>query len=79
MSNDRLWPFRHFLILIEFILILFEIRFIFQALQQAKIKLEVLYSIIELTMLETPKITRLIPFEDFHVDSLKTRLQASGL
>ncbi|XP_034834691.1 recQ-mediated genome instability protein 1-like [Maniola hyperantus] len=57
-----------------------EIRGMFEtALQQAKIKLEVLYCIIELTMLETPKITRLIPFEDFHVDSLKSRLQASGL
>ncbi|XP_045774679.1 recQ-mediated genome instability protein 1-like [Maniola jurtina] len=49
------------------------------ALQQAKIKLEVLYCIIELTMLETPKITKLTPFEDFHADALNTRLQASGL
>ncbi|XP_023942791.2 recQ-mediated genome instability protein 1-like [Bicyclus anynana] len=49
------------------------------ALQRAKNKLEVLYCIIELTMLETPKITKLTPFEDFHAEILKDRLQASGL
>ncbi|CAH2247884.1 jg12245 [Pararge aegeria aegeria] len=49
------------------------------ALQKAKNKLQELYCIIELTMLETPKITKLTPFEDFHVELLRTRLQASGL
>ncbi|XP_068617889.1 recQ-mediated genome instability protein 1-like [Battus philenor] len=43
------------------------------ALQKAKEHLQVLYCIIELTMLDGPKITRLIPFNTTHVDLLKKR------
>ncbi|KAJ2945417.1 hypothetical protein O0L34_g228 [Tuta absoluta] len=49
------------------------------ALQKAKDTLQVLYCIIELTMLETPKITCLIPFEESHANLLKKRVQTSGL
>ncbi|KAL0870924.1 hypothetical protein ABMA27_004753 [Loxostege sticticalis] len=44
------------------------------ALQKAKDTLQVLYCIIELTILEVPKITSLVPFEDTHVDSLSKRV-----
>ncbi|KAJ0174843.1 hypothetical protein K1T71_009951 [Dendrolimus kikuchii] len=50
-----------------------------EALQNAKDKLQVLYCLIELTMLEVPKITNLIPFDQTHVDLLKKRLQSTGL
>ncbi|XP_061718990.1 recQ-mediated genome instability protein 1-like [Cydia pomonella] len=43
------------------------------ALQKAKEALQVLYCIIELTMLEIPKITCLIPFDGSHLDLLKKR------
>ncbi|KPJ02509.1 RecQ-mediated genome instability protein 1 [Papilio xuthus] len=43
------------------------------ALENAKKRLQVLYCIIELTMSNGPKITRLIPFDTSHVDQLKKR------
>ncbi|XP_047992874.1 recQ-mediated genome instability protein 1-like [Leguminivora glycinivorella] len=43
------------------------------ALQKAKEALQVLYCIIELTMLEVPKITCLTPFDGSHLDLLKKR------
>ncbi|XP_037973151.2 recQ-mediated genome instability protein 1 [Plutella xylostella] len=49
------------------------------ALQKAKNSLQVLYCIIELTVLDTPKITCLIPFDNVHVSMLKKRLDESGL
>ncbi|XP_073967026.1 recQ-mediated genome instability protein 1-like [Choristoneura fumiferana] len=45
------------------------------ALQKAKDTLQVLYCIIELTILEVPKITCLIPFDGSHVDLLRKRIQ----
>ncbi|XP_049876094.1 recQ-mediated genome instability protein 1-like [Pectinophora gossypiella] len=49
------------------------------ALQKARDTLQVLYCIIELTILEVPKITCLIPFEGIHVNMLQKRIQGSGL
>ncbi|KAJ8714854.1 hypothetical protein PYW08_004835 [Mythimna loreyi] len=43
------------------------------ALQNAKNSLQVLYCIIELTILEVPKITNLIPFDATHIDQLNRR------
>ncbi|CAG4994612.1 unnamed protein product [Parnassius apollo] len=43
------------------------------ALQKAKECLQTLYCIIELTMLDGPKITGLIPFDGTHLDLLKKR------
>ncbi|KAJ8712093.1 hypothetical protein PYW07_004935 [Mythimna separata] len=43
------------------------------ALQNAKNSLQVLYCIIELTILEVPKITKLIPFDATHIDQLNRR------
>lgn len=43
------------------------------ALQKAKNSLQVLYCIIELTILEVPKITDLIPFDASHIDQLNRR------
>ncbi|KAL4705814.1 hypothetical protein ACJJTC_006534 [Scirpophaga incertulas] len=43
------------------------------ALQKAKETLQVLYCIIELTILETAKITSLLPFEHCHVQVLNNR------
>ncbi|XP_013140846.1 PREDICTED: recQ-mediated genome instability protein 1-like isoform X2 [Papilio polytes] len=43
------------------------------ALENAKKSLQVLYCIIELTMSGGPKITRLIPFDNSHVEKLKER------
>ncbi|CAH0589260.1 unnamed protein product [Chrysodeixis includens] len=43
------------------------------ALQKAKDSLQVLYCIIELTILEVPKITDLIPFDASHIDQLNRR------
>ncbi|XP_026321501.1 recQ-mediated genome instability protein 1-like [Hyposmocoma kahamanoa] len=50
-----------------------------EALQKAKDSLQILYCIIELTILEVPQITCLIPFDDSHVDLLKKRTGDSGL
>lgn len=49
------------------------ILFLFQALQKAKDSLQVLYCIIELTILEVPKITNLIPFDASHIEQLNRR------
>ncbi|XP_046969732.1 recQ-mediated genome instability protein 1-like [Vanessa cardui] len=49
------------------------------ALQKAKDNLQVLYCIIEITILERPLITQLIPFETCHTDLLMKRLKDSGL
>ncbi|XP_028167377.1 recQ-mediated genome instability protein 1-like [Ostrinia furnacalis] len=46
------------------------------ALQKAKDTLQVLYCIIELTILEVPKITALVPFEESHVDLLSKRVKS---
>lgn len=43
------------------------------ALQKAKDSLQVLYCIIELTILEVPKITNLIPFDASHIEQLNRR------
>lgn len=50
-----------------------------KALYNAKDALQVLYCIIELTILEVPKITKLIPFEESHVNMLKLRMQSTNL
>lgn len=50
-----------------------EVNINFQALENAKKSLQVLYCIIELTMSGGPKITRLIPFDNSHVEKLKER------
>ncbi|XP_013190162.2 recQ-mediated genome instability protein 1 [Amyelois transitella] len=49
------------------------------ALQKAKDTLQVLHCIIELTILEVPKITSLEPYSDRHVEILKKRIQCTGL
>ncbi|CAG4951260.1 unnamed protein product [Colias eurytheme] len=49
------------------------------ALQKAKDTLQVLYCIIEITVLDVPKITKLIPFEQRHADLLSNRLKSSAL
>ncbi|XP_053611220.1 recQ-mediated genome instability protein 1-like [Plodia interpunctella] len=49
------------------------------ALQKAKDTLQVLHCIIELTILEVPKITSLEPYGERHAEMLKKRMQSAGL